>query len=226
MDRSSRPVTLVAVVVGMAAVAVLVVAAIWVAFAPAPAGWVGRADPAAATLAELIGPWRAAPLRLDPVTEMKADQACRSDSEFPDGMRLVLADARGGGKLPTIYVGDDSMADCVYTEIGAAGQVSGSLSSVQHGLGGNTRPGKLSPGGGGGVGGAGGWTYTSGRVGEGIVTVVVSVAGIGPITATIQNGWYLAWWEGAPDRGGPRQPRTVTAFDASGSILDQVTEGR
>ena len=211
----------------MAAVAVLVVVGVWVwvAFAPALVEMVPRADHPA-TLADLTGPWRAAPMRLDSVTEMKADAACRRDPEFPGGVRLALVDARGGGKLSTIYDGgDDLIVDCV-TEIGPDGDVWGSIRTVGPGL--RSGPGQLRSIGGGGGGGADGpgMTWTFGRVGQGIVAVVVDVAGIGRITATVQNGWYLAWWEGARGLGDPPQPRTVTAFDAFGTVLDQIVQGQ
>jgi len=229
MDRS-RSVTLIAVVAGMAAVAVLVVVGVWVwvAFAPALVEMVPRADHPA-TLADLTGPWRAAPMRLDSVTEMKADAACRRDPEFPGGVRLALVDARGGGKLPTIYDGgEDLMVDCVDTGIGPDGNVWGSMRTVGPGL--RPDPGKLRSLGGGQFWSADrpGWAYASGRVGQGIVAVVVDVAGIGRITATVQNGWYLAWWEVARSNTccGPPQPRTVTAFDAFGTVLDQIVQGQ
>ena len=41
------------------------------------------AMPMTASLADLVGPWHATPLRLDPVTWAKADQACRSIQPFP-----------------------------------------------------------------------------------------------------------------------------------------------
>ena len=59
------------------------------------------------------------------------------------------------------------------------------------------------------------WVYTLGRVSTSVETVVVDVPGIGRVTPTMRNGWYLAWWEGPPP-GERAQPWTVTAFDVSG----------
>ena len=37
-----------------------------------------------------------------------------------------------------------------------------------------------------------------GSPGEGITAVVVDVPGFGPVAATVQNGWYLAWCRRSP----------------------------
>ncbi|MET1233050.1 MAG: hypothetical protein ABWY52_09405, partial [Candidatus Limnocylindrales bacterium] len=93
-------------------------------------------------------------------------------------------------------------------------------------------PGHLSPS------GSGGFTdgdvavqYVIGRVGAGTGRVVLDVEDIGPVTATLSNGWYLAWWEAGrpldPNRPGPHLPSkrfTVTAYDAFGQITDQAQE--
>ena len=92
------------------------------------------------------------------------------------------------------------MIECVYTTIEADGVVEGSISTGPGTLAG-VIPGRLQPLGGAFIGhGPSAWGYTSGRVSAGIDKVVVEVTGIGPIAATLQNGWYLAWWEGAPAR--------------------------
>jgi hypothetical protein len=176
-----------------------------------------------ATLLELTGPWRPEPLRLDPLLATQADRVCRRDQSFPiEKLDLVLIDARGGGRLPTLYAGGDATADCHYMQISKTGVVTGSISGSGTGQGGQPPDGKLSLVGTGSIEKA--WSYRSGRAGAGITRVVVDVAGIGAITATLQNGWYFAWWPGAPKRGEPGPSVTVTAFDAAGEPIDQLTQ--
>jgi len=165
-----------------------------------------------ATLAELVGPWQRQPFIIDANVRAEADRACRADQDFPPGVQLVLIDARGEGRLMTVFSGPGAYAECAYLHVSAGGSVGGSLSSTGSGT---PAPlaGQLAPSGGGGFSDEAGTAaiqYVMGRVGAGVERVVLQVADVGPIAATVSNGWYLAWWEtgmpGDPNGPGPHLP--------------------
>ena len=82
-----------------------------------------------ATLAELVGPWQREPFSIDPSVRAAADRACRTDPEFPPGVELVAVDARGDGRLISVYSGSGGSAECDYAKVDPSGTVTGSLSS-------------------------------------------------------------------------------------------------
>jgi hypothetical protein len=183
-----------------------------------------------ATLADLVGPWQREPFVIDANVRAAADRACRTDPEFPPGVQLVGIDARGGGRLITYFAGPGgAMAECVYTKVARDGSVTGSLSGKGTQVWAPLEPGRLSPNGG------GGWTdgdvaiqYVMGRVGAGGGRVVIDVEGVGPVTASLGGGWYIAWWESgrpAPENGQapniPSKRYTTTAYDAFGQTTDR-----
>jgi hypothetical protein len=186
-----------------------------------------------ATLADLVGPWQREPLDIDAGVRAAADRACRADPEFPPGVQLAAIDARGGGRLMTIYAGPGgTMAECSYVEVAADGSVTGSLSGWGTSGVAPLAPGRLAAHGGGGfTDGPVAVQYVIGRVGAGTARVVVDVEGLGPVRASLGNGWYLAWWETGkppdPNGPGPHVPTrryTVTAYDGSGQATDQAQE--
>ena len=162
------------------------------------------------------------------------DRACRADPEFPPGVQLLGIDARGGGRLMAVFAGPGVQAECAYTEVAADGSVTGSLSSGGTADLAPMRPGQVENDGFGGFNtkaGAVGIQYVMSRLGAGVERVVLQVADIGPVTATLGNGWYLAWWETGtppdPNGPGPHVPSrryTVTAYDALGQVTDQKTQ--
>ena len=184
-----------------------------------------------ATLADLVGPWQRQPFTIDENVRAAADRACRADVGFPPGVQLVLIDARGAGRLMTLFAGPGGHADCLYTEVAADGSVTGSLSGNGSGTLAPLAPGQLENYGGGGFSNeATAIQYVMGRVGAGAERVVLQVADVGPVTATVSNGWYLAWWETGrpldPNGPGPHLPSkryTVTAYDAFGQIIGEAT---
>jgi hypothetical protein len=48
-------------------------------------------------------------------------------------------------------------------------------------------------------------SITDGAVGEGVTAVTIH-AGRFTVNASVQNGWYAAWWPGAAFESGPREP--------------------
>ena len=185
-----------------------------------------------ATLADLVGPWQREPFIIDGNVRAAADRACRADTEFPPGVQLVGIDARGAGRLITIYAGPGGAADCTYIEVAPDGSVTGSLSSRGTSMFAPLAPGQLEPYGGGSfTDGNIAVQYVMGRVGAGVGRVVLDVEDIGLVTATLGNGWYVAWWETSralPANGQradiPSKRYAVAAYDAFGQITDQAQE--
>lgn len=203
-----------------------------------PTNSLGSAEPAgsaqpdpvrAATLAELIGPWRREPLSAPAAVIAAADRTCRRLAEpqmFPRDVELVAIDARGGGRLPTTFASDDAMAYCGFLTIADNGILSGSLSGSQTGF---TEP-VLGPGrllGWGGTGSglqetdADAWCSFTGRAGPGVARVVIEAQVAGPIMATLQNGWYVAWW---PVSCRFSDPLVIAAYDVPGRVTDQIRQ--
>ena len=124
-------------------------------------------------------------------------------------------------------------ADCSYIEVAQSGAIRGGLGGVMTvDMFAPLAPGQLEyPGGGQFSDDTTTVQYVIGRVGAGTARVVLEVEGIGSVTATLGNGWYLAWWEaGKPlDPTGPGRPHplpgqryTATAYDALGHVTDQI----
>jgi len=186
-----------------------------------------------ATLADLVGPWQREPFIVDGNVRAAAERACRADPGFPPGLQLVGIDARGAGRLITAFAGPGgATAECSYTKIAPDGSITGSLSSSSTSEWAPLAPGHLAPNGGGGFSDEGDVAtvqYVTGRVGAGTDRVVLEVEDVGLVTATLGNGWYLAWWESgrlrprnAPGPHIPMKRFTVVAYDASGQITDQL----
>ena len=131
--------------------------------------------------------------------------------DFPQQTKLVVIDARGAGRIQAQYAGPRSTeASCIDMTIDAAGNV-------------------VAGGGGTGFGGQewiilrpfeiehhGGYSSeesstTMGRAGDGIAKVVIVMPGQPQVTASLANGWYLAWWPGAWPPG-----TKVVALDSLG----------
>ena len=187
-----------------------------------------------ATLADLVGPWQRQPFSIDPNVRAAADRACRADGDFPSSVELVAVDARGDGRLISVYAGPRGSAECAYGKVDPTGTVTGGLSRGLL-LEQPPEPGKFAPSGGGGWSDEDGAAvqYVTGRVGAGTARVVLDVEGIGPVAASLDNGWYIAWWPvgmGPSDGQGP--PRmlskafSIMAYDASGQVTDRIELAR
>jgi hypothetical protein len=203
--------------IGIAAAAVVVLTIVGWRFLPGPSV---SEPPRFASTAELTGPWRAVPLAIEPGVAAELDQACRRDPDFPPAVALVAIDARGDGRLIAQYAGPNETADCAFGRISLGGTVSAQLSGTGAGMaapspgelsiasytGGTPLPGRpLEPG---------AWGWVSGRAGQGIARVGIEILGRVDITASLQNGWFIAWWPAAIG-----DSVTLTGFDASGAEL-------
>jgi hypothetical protein len=184
-----------------------------------------------ATLPELIGPWRPTPLVLDPALRTRVADVCRRDIELPPGTVPAILDARGEGVV-TVRMTGATEGSCDAVEITAQGDVAGAgggwnmkrderpavadteLTDVRRG---HIAGGSL---------GVEGWSV-NGQAGASIAVVQVTVADGLVVTATLENGWFSAWWPAViPDDMGPVDPFpeiVIRAFDPNGALLDSAT---
>jgi hypothetical protein len=181
-----------------------------------------------ATIAELRGPWQATPVVLDPATRGRIEEACRREMEMPPGRAAVLIDARGAAVVTVRMDG----GSCNALELAEDGQILGAgggfratepegLQRLQ-----GSRFAELEKE---TVNGGGllveGWAVR-GRFGADIVSVVIAPANRPVVIATLENGWFGAWWPdgpGDPPRDGNRHPPFfVRGYDAAGVLLDEV----
>ena len=165
------------------------------------------------------GPWQPVPFALPDSMIEAIDRTCRgSFDEFPQQTRLMVIDARGAGRVEAQYAGPSGEeASCAGMKIEATGRVE--------------------PGGGGtGFRGQawpplpafelefiGGYvsseaSSTSGRAGAGIARVVIDIPGQPPVTASLANGWYLAWWPAEWPPG-----TKVIGHDALGQLVAEAS---
>jgi hypothetical protein len=180
-----------------------------------------------ATLQDLLAPWQATPFALDPAWRNTIEAACRRDLQEPRGAGGIV-DARGGGVATVRFTGR-VRAKCDALRVTPEGKVEGA--------------------GGGGGGGSDvapperpvhigsfieegfvagaqltitGWSVT-GQVSADVARVEVVTALYPPITATVENGWFSAWWPAPPGDRRPTQsvmaPYRIRAFDAEGALL-------
>ena len=187
-----------------------------------------------ATLAQLTGPWQAAPLRLDPVMWGTIEDACRRDIEFPVGAHALHIEVRGGGVAIVRMTGAQS-GTCYALQIMADGHVSGAGPGARS----ETSEHWVIPAGAtlgpveqqtveGGDLKVTGWSV-NGPVGAGIGTVIVQPLGQPQIVATVMNGWFSAWWPVPPppqNQQGvqlpPPGPLRIQGFDANGQLVNEI----
>jgi hypothetical protein len=189
--------------------------------------------PAPATFADLTGPWQSVPLFLDPALVGRAVDACGRDLELV-GATAAIVDARGA-HVVTVRLTGNHPGSCDALEIDAAGQIVGAGAGwSQNG------PETLQPLPATGLGGfetqlieggglkVRGWSVY-GRVGPAISAVQIIPAGRDPVTATVGNGWFAAWWPwtgaGPAPGAGPGQffpPFLARGFDGSGGVVSEA----
>lgn len=184
-----------------------------------------------ATLAELTGPWRQAPLVLDPLLWSRAEAACTRDMEMPQGSRAVIIDARGEGVLAMRM----TAGGCNSLRLTRDGQIEGAgggwsmadPTRLVPRLGSDLGPVERQEVGGGDLT-VSGWSIY-GEAGDAIATVMVEPLGHPPVQATLMNGWFSAWWPALPGEraanggglpGEDAPPVVVSGYDALGSLLD------
>jgi hypothetical protein len=175
-----------------------------------------------ATAAQLNVPWQRQPMRPSAAIVAEADRVCRADIQFDPRLPLLLVDARGAGRLQLFYGADNgSSGECDAIFVAPDG-------SVRPGGSGGSASGEawspiaqdevliMSSGGSGGIDGAD-ERHVAGRAGPGVARVQVTVAGlVEPIEASVDNGWWAAWWPG----GG--RCSSIAALAPDGSLVDSL----
>jgi hypothetical protein len=136
--------------------------------------------------------WTAQPTK--PTTAQIADAERVCSAQIPiKGLPLVLSDTRGPFTF-RIYANSDTMTDCTvgpsFTHTSGlnsdgpiappAGQAKLGVAHV------TTRDGKA-------------YSFSQGAVGDGVTGVTLHLADGSTVTATVQGGWYVAWWPGSTE---------------------------
>jgi hypothetical protein len=174
-----------------------------------------------AGLTELAGPYRTEPYRAFDTAVIAAVEAeCRKAQGgppmIPPAAGLVLADARGGGRVYLMFRGGNGQTGECFGTIDATGRV-----SIEGGGGGASDempgPGPLELGASSGMtssGGPGGsWSAQSGSAGSEVGGVVVELGDGTRIVATTAGGRYAAWWPGE------QQAVRILVYDRSGNLV-------
>lgn len=184
-----------------------------------------------ATLPDLVGPWRAIPLRPDPAMADRIADTCAHDMQGPANVPAQIIDVRGGGVAiarlsgPTVAIGCDAL------QITAAGNVDGAgggwlsneaevLDPIGDAALENIERATIE----GGALKIRGWSV-NGRAGPAIAAVIIEPEGGPTVTATLENGRFAGWWPGRlpglGNRPGDQPAVRIRGFDASGT---QVAE--
>lgn len=136
--------------------------------------------------------WSAQPTQPSAAQLATVEQTCQQQIPIK-GLPLALSDTRGPFTF-RIYADDTQMVDC---EVGPGFTHSSGFSSDgpiappagQVKLGGAhvTLPSGSS------------YAFSQGAVGAGVSGVTLKLSDDTTVTATVQNGWYVAWWPGSAD---------------------------
>ena len=174
-----------------------------------------------ATEDELGGPWRPMPMLVGPDTRAEVDAACLADQAMPDGLSLIVTDARGEGRLVVGYADADRGGSEAWLQatIGAEPPSKCQMMSTSE-RGGLLPLGEreLRVSNNASMGDDDGWwSMIAGQAGADIAQVVAEVPGSPRIVATLNEGWFALWW---PDEGQPADQPPPGDFRLVG--LDQT----
>ena len=187
---------------------------------------------APASLQQLVGPWQPRPYVLEPAMRSRVEQGCRRDIELGPATNAAIVDVRGGAVAVVRMVGQGA-GTCDALEITAAGSINGAGGGWMNSGVEQLPPieaTKLAEAQVGSVGGGSlkvqGWSVI-GRAGQAIASVEIEPAGVPPILATLENGWFAGWWPSNVPPGqfgdpGPPPDVVVRGYDAAGALLDEV----
>jgi hypothetical protein len=170
---------------------------------------------------DIVGPWRAEPMHVDPKAVTDAEAACvdarpRLGPDHVTADRLVAIDARGGGRVTLIFAGPgDNFMECQLL-MDAKGKLTLTGGVVQDVPSLLVAPNELVIMGAGGVMGSVEASSVSGQIGAAISEIHVVFDSGAVLRASIGGGWFTAWWP-AHDMG-----FVVQGFDASGRKIAEV----
>jgi hypothetical protein len=185
--------------------------------------------PVVGAVAELTGPWRAKPLGLDPVMRRAIEAACGRDMEVR-GTPAVFMDVRGEG-VAIVRLSGARSAGCDAMHIQADGSVIGAgggwsqdgperLAAIGADAFADIQRSRVE---GGNLTATG--SSVLGRAGAGIASVVIEPLGQPQVVASLQNGWFGAWWPapaGAFAGGGEGPPIIIRGYDLLGTLISEV----
>ena len=189
-------------------------------------------QPGPASLLQLTGPWQRQPFVLDPALRSTVEQTCRRDMERGPGNVAAVVDVRGAG-VAVVRMTGQGAGTCDALEITVAGQINGAGGGWTAGGVEQLAPinaTELTDAQVGSVGGGSlkvqGWSVI-GRAGPAITSVEIEPAGVPPILATTEDGWFAGWWPanvpqgrlGAPP---PEPDIVVRGYDGAGTLLAEV----
>jgi hypothetical protein len=165
-------------------------------------------------------PWQAAPFAIDPAVIAAADQTCRDPGMgiMKAGVPLVLVDARGGNYLYLKFAAGGDEAEC-FVERDAKGTLTnqGGGSSSGGGAQPALAPTEIQLGGSGSQSSGNGpgqtKSFASGRAGGGIGAVEIVLSNGTSIQASLNGGWFAAWWPSADSATRAR------GYDGSGTVV-------
>jgi hypothetical protein len=171
---------------------------------------------------DIVGPWRAEPMPVDPKTVTDAEASCedarpRLGADHATGDQLVAVDARGGGRVVLIFAGPgNNFMECQLL-MDAKGNLRFAGGVVQDVPALLVAANELVVIGAGGMLGSDEASSVSGQIGSAITDVHVVFASGGVVRASVGAGWFTAWWPNH-DMG-----FVVQAFDPSGRKIAEVT---
>jgi hypothetical protein len=173
---------------------------------------VAIADPTEIARAHALGPWRPAPIQPDERETEAVVDACRAavgsgGDEAVGDLPVAVVDARGEGRFVIVFADGDEAADCRATvdeagvpSVDGTGVLEPGPALPETGISivmiepDSDRPDQVRK-------------TLIGRVGSKAFKVKAHFADDTYVNASMDNGWYVAWWPGRDD------PITVAAVD-------------
>ena len=176
-------------------------------------------DQPPAALHDLAEPWQPIPFAVEDSLVISAERICREGQDLaPAGSQLFVVDARGGNRLTLLFVGARDNGQC-FVRRDAGGRL-----TMDGGEGeGGSDPWpplgltEITFNGVGTTGGDGPGTSSShliGRAGAGIAVAEVVLPSGQTLQASLNRGWFAAWWPG----GDPNLVVSVRGYDAAGGL--------
>jgi len=174
---------------------------------------------------QILGPWRAEPLAVDPATISVAEEACEEARTRvrPDmaADRLVAIDARGTGRITMLFSGAGSVFMQCELRMDSGGELSMAGGWAQKEEGPDlllAQDGLRIVNSGGMLGGVDLASNVSGRIGPAVASVRLVFAAGPVVHASIGGGWFIAWW--------PTDDMdfVVEAYDVTGRKIAQADQ--